>query len=61
MPEAMTSMQAVKSFLNQGASKEVSNSELMAFWKGLTPEEKKEYSEGAAKSLGVELKAAQPV
>jgi len=51
----MTRVVALRSFFDQGTSRAVTSTEFMEFWKSLTPEEKTEYSQSAAKQLGVEL------
>ena len=57
MEENMTRVVAVKTFLNNDTNRPVENKEMMDFWKSLTDAEKQEFSESAAKQLGVELTA----
>lgn len=56
MPQEMSRIAAVRAFLGQ--EKPVETTEMMSFWKGLTDEEKKDFSENAAAKLGVTLKVA---
>jgi hypothetical protein len=55
--QTMNRMQAIKTFFEKDGGRKVDTPEMAGLWKTLTTEEKQEFSEAAAKQLGVELSA----
>jgi hypothetical protein len=54
MAEVISRIGAVKQFFEKGSTK-VETSEMMAFWRACTDQEKIEFSDSAALQLGVTL------
>jgi len=57
MADTVTRIAALKQFFNRDAARPCENTELMAFWKACTEEEKQEFAESAASQLGLTLAA----